>query len=292
MGEALTRLVHDRDRLAAHWESEPFVTRGAGDFDDVFSLSELDRLLTDHALPVSTVRLLRDGRELDRKLFARPRERASEGAEPRVDAAAVRRAVADGATLVLEELQSHCPAVRDFTDLITAEIGWPTYTTAFRTPAGCSGAAVHYDTVSVFVRQLSGTKRWRIGRPPRRWPAKPWDPAMALEFDEVLDVTLAAGDCLYLPRGYLHVAQASDAGSLHVTIGLVPVTWLSALLRLIEAAAPDELRAALPMSFHTMTGDDLHPELTSRIDAIRLLLDRLDQPRVADIVRRTYAPSA
>ena len=59
----------------------------------------------------------------------------------------------------------------------------------------------------------------------------------------MLDVTLRAGDTLYLPRGWLHEALTSDTDSLHLTVG-VNVTRGSTQARaaLDECADDVELR--------------------------------------------------
>ncbi|MGX7829804.1 JmjC domain-containing protein [Actinokineospora sp. 24-640] len=291
MGQALARLAPDHDRLCEHWEQKPLVSRNCGRFDEVFSLETLEQTLMNPALVSSTVRMMRRGDELDPALFSAGRERSTPGAERRLDPAAVLGLVADGATVVLEEIQSHCPTVAAFTDQIRAETGWQTYTTAFLTPPGSFGAPLHYDMTSVFVRQLHGSKRWRIGRPTEPWPVTAWHTGMSLNFDEILDITLDEGDCLYLPRGFHHIAEATEEPSLHLTIGMIPVTWAGVLHRLLDSGAPTELRSALPLGFHTMSDDELHQSLTEQIDRACQHLRHIDRPVVAGLVRRMYFPT-
>jgi hypothetical protein len=63
-------------------------------------------------------------------------------------------------------------------------------------------------------------------------------------FDELgapaMDFTLSAGDCLYLPRGFPHAAEAVDVASSHLTVGVMALTWHQVL-----RAALDRSRAAL-----------------------------------------------
>ena len=44
--------------------------------------------------------------------------------------------------------------------------------------------------------------------------------------EPVQDVTLRAGDTLYLPRGWLHPALTSDEDSLHITVGVNVRRWV------------------------------------------------------------------
>jgi hypothetical protein len=66
-------------------------------------------------------------------------------------------------------------------------------------------------------------------------------PSMGAPGEAVLDVTLRAGDTLYLPRGWLHEALTSDADSLHITVGVNVRRWVDALRRVL-----DELEWELP----------------------------------------------
>jgi ribosomal protein L16 Arg81 hydroxylase len=56
----------------------------------------------------------------------------------------------------------------------------------------------------------------------------------------VLDVTLRAGDTMYLPRGWLHQALTSGSDSLHITIGVNVRRWI------------DEARAELDQEEQTL----------------------------------------
>jgi hypothetical protein len=72
--------------------------------------------------------------------------------------------------------------------------------------------------------------------------------------DAVLDVTLRAGDTMYLPRGWLHQALTSDSDSLHITVGVNVRRWIDEVRleldgkeadlgyrRAIDAGEPPEL---------------------------------------------------
>jgi hypothetical protein len=77
----------------------------------------------------------------------------------------------------------------------------------------------------------------------------------------VLDVTLAPGDTLYLPRGWLHEAKTSDSDSLHLTIGVNVYTWLDAF-----KAALDDCGDEVAFRRSTDTaGDGLVELLASRL---------------------------
>ena len=107
----------------------------------------------------------------------------------------------------------------------------------------------------MFVLQIAGAKRWRIHEPvlPDPLPHQTWDgrrdqvQARAAE-EPLIDTLLEPGDALYLPRGYLHSAVAQGELSIHLTIGVHPLTGYDLARELIAAAEGDrELRRSLPL---------------------------------------------
>ena len=120
---------------------------------------------------------------------------------------------------------------------------------AYCTPAGAQGFAVHHDTHDVLVLQVSGRKRWRIYAPVAELPLKDqrWSADDAAAVGAPLhDITLRAGDTLFVPRGWPHEAISDDAASLHVTVGLHPPTRLDALRAALGECADDvEFRRTL-----------------------------------------------
>jgi hypothetical protein len=151
------------------------------------------------------------------------------------------------------------------------------------TPAGTQGFAPHYDDVDVFVLQLEGAKRWRVFAPQRDqdtgpvvFPALPrvssrdFTQSELAQLTLVHDVVLKQGSALYMPRGWVHQAEAlPEAASLHVTIsmGSQRVTYGDMIERALLAAVkavrsegldsnpgPVDLRRALPRDYASYMG--------------------------------------
>jgi hypothetical protein len=81
---------------------------------------------------------------------------------------------------------------------------------------------------------------------------------------------LEPGDVLYIPRGSYHEARATDVDSIHLTIGMYPVTWKHLLLKLVDAAAGTG--AALPRAAGRIGSVDqakmIGGELRDQLDTI------------------------
>jgi lysine-specific demethylase/histidyl-hydroxylase NO66 len=285
--DCLLRLVEDPQILEAAWEREPVLTTGLDPLDDVLTLEGVDAMLA-RGYPLDAVRLVEDGRSVNTASLAAVGRYGRRSAERVTDGAAVARRVAAGATLILENLAARLPSVAAFAGAVSQATGYDTYCSAFLTPGGCRGVAPHHDTASVFVRQVSGSKRWRVARPGLRWPLREYRPQahqQEVMGDLVLDVTLEPGDCLYLPRGFLHATEAGDDASLHLSMALRPVTWGLLFQRALAQVADEceEFREALPPSFAHADAEELFRErgalLAARLD------DLASTAGVADLLR-------
>jgi hypothetical protein len=181
---------------------------------------------------------------------------------------------ARGATIVLQALQLQHPPLAEFCRGLEAELGHPVQANAYYTPASAQGFAVHHDTHDVFCLQVEGEKRWLVYPPVLELPLKhqKYVPEMGEPGDPVLDVTMRAGDLLYLPRGWLHQAMTSDTASLHLTIGVNVFTWRDALREALDEAAGEEVELRRGVPPDGRSPDRLLDALTARLapDAVSL----------------------
>ena len=159
-----------------------------------------------------------------------------------------------GDTVVLQGLQHTNPHLARLANNLALALDHPVQVNAYLSPASARGLDLHFDFHDVFVVQLAGSKRWRVWAPlPRTTdPVKGRHSIASPRFDELgdamLDLTLEAGDCLYLPRGYPHVAETTDQHSDHLTVGLLAVTWQRVVRKAIdEEVAAGRLTDSLPV---------------------------------------------
>src|SRR6185312_16626710 len=96
---------------------------------------------------------------------------------------------------------------------------------------------------------VAGEKHWRVYEPLLELPLKAqrWSASLGEPGPAVLELTLRAGDTLYLPRGWLHDALTSETDSLHVTVGVNIHTWVDAFRAALEECESDlEFRRSVP----------------------------------------------
>lgn len=153
---------------------------------------------------------------------------------------------------------------------------------------GIQAFGTHFDYHDVVVIQTGGTKVWnlyenRADNPvealvddanTRRWFEQTRGPLMT-------QITMQAGDVLYLPRGWYHDALATDGPSLHVTFAITPLHGRDLLKLLdLEATKDPAYRAYAPPA-----ADDGGAALASHLAAYAQILARVAaSPGFADEV--------
>ena len=221
-------------------------------FDDLFSIDDVDHFVSSSAPRLPTFRLVRDGQPLDSGRYTRTARVGGQSVPGMGDPGRIFEEFRAGATIVFQGLQRSCPPLTRFCRDLELELSHSVQANAYVTPAGARGLGVHYDTHDVFVLQLAGTKAWSIHGPVmvNPLPSQPWSGTAAEAGPVILSVELRAGDCLYVPRGFLHSAQAQEHLSAHLTIGVVTTTWYDVLRELVAGIADEpEFRRALPPGY-------------------------------------------
>ncbi len=295
MLRALSRCVRAPDDLAGAWGVRPLLSlREAlpSRFGDLLDLAAVDELLSGRGLRTPFVRVVRDGTLVDASDWTGG---GGVGAEigDQVDEAALSRLFAEGATIVLQALHRTWPPIVDFAGSLTLELGHPVQVNAYVTPPASQGFAAHYDVHDVFVLQFAGEKRWVVREPVFDIPlrSQPWtqhraDILAAADREPALDVVLREGDALYLPRGWVHSAEAEEHVSGHLTVGIHVATRQALAQALLDSALDDvELRRALELGVDLTDAASLTDDLDAVVEALaRAAADRPE--RAADVLRR------
>ena len=289
---------------AAYWGRQALLSRageldGPDGFTDLLSPAAVDELLSRRGLRTPFLRVAQQGTVLPAAGFTGSGGAGAEVGDQVIDDK-VMRLYADGATLVLQGLHRIWRPLIEFARRLGGELRQPLQVNAYLTPAGNRGFATHYDTHDVFVLQIDGTKRWRIHEPVlpdplerQAWGGRKDEVSATAEGPAALDVVLAPGDALYLPRGWLHAAEAQGERSLHVTVGVRALTRYALVEELLGLAVEDpRLRATLPFGMDVADPDQVRPELAETVAALRDWLPTADPAVLADRLRERAWPSA
>ena len=269
-----------RDEFArTYWGRRPLLTHASerAGAPDLFGPEAVDELLSRRALRTPFLRMAKEGRTLEPAAYTLGGG-VGAGIGDQVSEDKVLRLYADGATIVLQALHRTWGPVLEASQEVAADLGHPVQVNAYVTPPQNRGFDDHYDVHDVFVVQVSGEKHWRVRPPVHEWPLRdqPWTDRRdavhaAAEQPPVVDEVLAPGDCLYVPRGWLHSATALGGTSIHLTVGVH--VWT------VRHLAEDLLRAA---------GHRLDDDRDVR-EALPLGVDALDPATSADARSRVRA---
>jgi ribosomal protein L16 Arg81 hydroxylase len=299
---ALSRCIAiDRDTFATEfWGRRPLLSPSSAlprDFGDLLSPDTVDELIAERGVRAPFVRLAKEGGVLARDCYLGP---AGFGAEmpDQVDSAKVLTQFASGATIVLQGLHRLWPPLIDFVRQAVDELGHPVQANAYITPPANRGFDPHYDVHDVFVLQAAGQKRWVVHEPvhDHPLPSQPWTQhraaiAQRVAGDPVIDTVLSAGDALYLPRGWVHSAQALDTTSIHLTIGVSTVTDFDVATAVVDQLASiAEFRKSLPLGRDPINQDEAIATVTKvmaeMVDRLRDEAAMLSAGAAAHLIQR------
>jgi lysine-specific demethylase/histidyl-hydroxylase NO66 len=251
----------------------------------------VDELVSRRGLRTPFLRMAKDGTVLPGSAYTRGGGAGATIGDQAADDRVLAQ-LADGATLVLQALHRTWPTLVSFAAELSGELGHPVQINAYVTPPQNTGFAPHYDVHDVFVLQVAGRKHWRLHAPVVKdpLPDQPWQDhadAVSARADEapLLDEVLRPGDALYLPRGTVHSASALGETSIHLTVGIHPVTRYDLVRHLLRRVAHDpQLRRALPAGIELADPDLLAPHVTATVAALHAAVDAVPATELADAV--------
>lgn len=170
-----------------------------------------------------------------------------------IDPVSVNRLFAEGATIIVSNLQERLPKLADFCRALERVFSARVQTNIYLTPADSQGFKAHYDGHDVLVLQVEGTKEWRIYDTPVHLPLRDqaFNPAEVPIGEETDRFVLEPGDMVYVPRGLTHDAVSTDRTSLHITTGLMMRSWADLMVEAVRRLALEDpaFREGLPPGF-------------------------------------------
>jgi bifunctional lysine-specific demethylase and histidyl-hydroxylase NO66 len=271
-GDALARCVGDPGRFVdAYWGRAPLYRPGADAtaFADLFSLGDVDHIVSSTTPRYPAFRMVKEGKQLDRRSYTRSGRVGGQPLDDLADPRRVYELFQGGATLVLQSLHRFWPPLTRFGRDLELALTHPVQVNAYVTPPASQGLGVHHDEHDVFVLQLYGRKRWDVHDPDGR------------PEDRLVVAELAPGDSLYIPQRFPHAARTTETASVHLTVGVVPTTWADVLRHEVISAMEDALSdEPLPAGF-AVDPSGLTAGVAEQLAEVRQRLDKLDPNAIA-----------
>ena len=264
---SLADLVDDVAAFAdRHWGRRPILYSSGLDFAELLDVASAEALLLASARRPA-FRLVEGGERLPPERSTTPVRMGGETLDDVADVAKIAQAVDGGATLVLQALQRTWPPLIRVCRRLERELSHPVQANAYLTPARARGLAGHSDEHDVLVLQSSGRKAWDV--------------------EGLGPVTTEPGDVLYIPAHTPHVAEAQAQPSLHLTLGILRVTYGHVVRRLLDRLDGADLHAPLPLGFaHEARSALLQEELTIHLRELADAMSRIDARDVARLEQR------
>jgi lysine-specific demethylase/histidyl-hydroxylase NO66 len=272
VADALGRCVGDPGRFVAeYWARAPLYRPGAdaAAYADLFSLGDVDHILSSTTPRYPAFRMVKGGRQLDRRSYTRSGRVGGQPVDDLADPRRVYELFDGGATIVLQSLHRFWPPLSRLGRDLELALTHPVQVNAYITPPASQGLSMHHDEHDVFVLQVYGRKRWDVhdpdGRPENR----------------LIVAELAPGDCLYIPQRFPHAARTADTASVHLTVGVVPTSWADVLRREVMSVVEDALSGdPLPAGFAADPAG-LAAGVAEQLAEVRHRLDKLDPDAIA-----------
>ncbi len=246
----LQRIINPIDTTVffdSYWERKPLILHReqSAYYQGLFSIAEVDQVL-DVAQPNgSSLRIVKNQQPLPSIKY--------EGADGKLNLNQLYAAYADGYTININEIQRFWQPVKDLCFQMSHELSHHTVANMYLTPRDQKALLPHYDTHDVFVLQIHGEKHWKIYESQVECPAlHSFQPIFQREqLTLAQEVTLCAGDFMYMPRGVPHEAFTTNDSSLHLTVGVHPAQWMDLITKSIQQLAFSKvaLRKALPQGY-------------------------------------------
>lgn len=219
----------DRKRfLGEHRGRAPLHLSGRTvDVGAVMSWQILTDLLNMTAIwSANSLNLALDTRPVPAEEYCR-RTQGRDGPVLQPDVARVRHFLRQGASLVVNDIDSLTPGLRRLADSMEQALGGKVQANLYCSWAAHQAFDSHFDTHEVYALHVAGSKRWRVYEGRLEWPiAHPAYKGLGQEFHSkakgavALEPELAPGDLLYIPRGQYHDALAESDGTIHIALGV------------------------------------------------------------------------
>jgi ribosomal protein L16 Arg81 hydroxylase len=223
-------------------------------FSTIFSIEDLDKVLEYNCPRGSSLRVVKSQQPMNPTIY--------ENKDGSLNLNQLYTAYADGYTIVINEIQRYWDPIKMLVENIRQQLSHNAVANLYLTPENEKALSPHYDSHDVFALQISGEKHWILYDDTHfKTPLlHSFQPVFQREhLSGAREITMKAGDILYMPRGVPHEAYTTDKSSMHITIGVHSIQWIDFITKSLVNLSQKhiELRKALPIGFLNFDNDNL-----------------------------------
>jgi len=281
-GIAVLDPIAETEFFTNYWEKQPLhIARSSENpFEKLISVNAIESLLSTIELFYPSIQLSHAGQTIPAAQYTDERNKIVGGR--------VVEGYRRGDTIVMTHMHKQHAELMDLCRSVQRRFMMRCQTNVYLSPAGNQGFNPHYDTHDVFILQVSGSKTFNFYSGGSSFPtsADKFNSEVHTVGPLTESISLTAGDTLYIPRGFIHDAVASnDEPSLHVTLGVYPVLMHELLQEIvhISTAMDVDVRKSVPQTAWMSalstepTADRINSILQKHItdDVVSLALSRL-----------------
>jgi ribosomal protein L16 Arg81 hydroxylase len=244
----LIQPISIEDFEANYWEKQFLhIARDSSDFfSSLFSIEDLDKVLEYNRPQGSSLKVVKSNQPMNPSVY--------ENQDGSLNLNQLYVAYADGYSILVNGIQRYWNPVKILLENIRKQISHNVSANLYLTPENEKAFSPHYDSHDVFAIQISGKKHWILYDDTRfKTPLlNSYQPTFQREqLTNATEITMCAGDVLYMPRGVPHEAYTTDKSSVHITIGIQSIQWIDFITKSLLSLSQKhiELRKALPVGF-------------------------------------------
>jgi ribosomal protein L16 Arg81 hydroxylase len=212
-------------------------------FQHLFSWDVLSRTLEQHRFTPHRLVLFRAGRRVESNRYL---------AGDSLDAARLKRELAEGATLILDRCEEVHRPLRDLCVQLERFFHVSVNVNLYAGWRKDNGFDIHWDRQDTLILQVYGRKHWKVWRPTRLYPFQQdvvdTSSATSPNGPPIWDGVLEQGGMLNMPRGWWHVAYPMDEPCLHLTVTIPNLNGIDLLRWFVHRMkTSDAARMELPI---------------------------------------------
>lgn len=247
-----------------HWNKKTLLIRREDSkyYKSLLTIANIDQVLDLHRPKGSSLRVVKNQEPLNATKY--------ENKDGSLNLNQLYAAYSDGYTIVINEIDRFWKPIKTLCQNVRHLLNHKTKGNMYLTPKNQKALLPHYDTHDVFVIQVAGKKHWKIYDDQYKTPlVDSFQPIFQREqLQNLKEITLNAGDMMYIPRGVPHEAYTTNDSSLHLTIGVYPTQWLDLISKSLQNLAQTDvsLREALPISY--LSNRDTFKKISTTIEKI------------------------